>query len=161
MAKKRVYVETSVISYLTARPSNDIIKLAKQKQTWDWWEQRSRWELFISPVVVNEISRGDPDAAMKRVSAVDGLPSLSRTGEMDRLADHLVATKLIPESSRDDALHIAIATLHGMDYLATWNQAHIFNFDCVEKVYSTIRKAGCTPSRLVRPDFLLENNYEA
>ncbi len=161
MARKRVYVETSVISYLTAKPSSDIIKLAKQKQTWDWWERRSRWELFISPTVIREIRRGDRDAAMKRLRAVEGLPVLPITNEIDQLADQLVAAKLIPESASSDAVHIAIAAGHGIEYLVTWNQAHIFNPDSINKLCSMIRKAGCAPPFLVRPDYLLEDGDEA
>ncbi|MDR1745407.1 MAG: type II toxin-antitoxin system VapC family toxin [Planctomycetota bacterium] len=161
MARKRVYIETSVISYLTARPSSDIVKLAKQKQTWDWWERRSQWELLISPIVMGEIRRGDPDAATKRVRAVEDLRILPRTEAVDRLADQLIAVGLIPKSEYSDALHIAIAAGYGIEYLATWNQAHIFNPRCLEKLYSTIRDAGYTPSLLVRPDYLLEDKDEA
>ncbi len=156
MSKKRVYVESSVVSYLTARPASDLIKLAKQKQTWDWWECRDRWELFISPVVVREIRDGDPVAATKRVLAVEGLQVLLETDEVDRLADHLLVAKVIPEGMRNDAMHIATAVIHGMDYLATWNQTHLFNPECIEKLYLTIRKSGYKPPVLVRPDNLLE-----
>ena len=159
MPKKQVYVESSVISYLTARPSNDILKLAKQRQTQMWWEQREKWELFVSQIVVREIRDGNPDASRKRLAAVRGLPSLPETDEVRQLAAHLVAAGAIPEKAREDARHIATAALHGMDYLVTWNQTHISNPDMLEKVYSAIREAGYTPPVLVRPDSLLEMKH--
>lgn len=159
MAKRRVYVESSVISNLTARPSHILIKLAKQQQTWDWWESRNRWELFISPLVVQEILRGDPEAARKRLSIAVGLPLISETDEARQLAVYLISSKAVPEKAFVDALHIAIATVNRMDYLLTWNQTHLFNPDTIEKLYKTVREAGYTPSVLIRPDNLLEAKH--
>ncbi len=156
MTKKRVYVETTVISYLTARPARSLSKLVKQQQTADWWENRQRWELFISTTVLQEIQKGDPEAALKRVDAVEGLSLLPVTEEARMMAHHLAEVGAVPKKALDDALHIAIATLNGMDFLATWNQTHIFNPETIEKIYATIRKAGYKPSVLVRPDYLLE-----
>ncbi len=156
MAKKRVYVESSVISYLAARPARVLGKLVKQQQTADWWENRQGWDLFISTAVLQEIRKGDPAAALKRVDAVEGLAVLPVTGEAWRLARTLVEAGAVPGKALDDALHIAVATLNNMDYLATWNQTHIFNPETIETVYSTLRRAGCKPPVLVRPDYLLE-----
>lgn len=156
MTKKRVYVESSVISYLTARPSNDILKLAKQRQTQMWWEQRETWELFVSRVVVREIGDGNPDAAQKRLLVIGGLLLLPETDEAQQLADRLIAAGILPRKAVADAAHIAIATVNDMDYLTTWNQTHIFNPYTIEKLYATIREAGYKPPILVRPDNLLE-----
>ncbi len=161
MRKKRVYVESSVISYLTARPSTDIVKLTKQTQTRMWWELRGEWELFISPAVIKEILRGDQGAARKRLDAVDGLPSLSNTKEMDALAGGLIQDGILPGKANLDALHIAIAALSGMDYLVTWNQKHIFNLDRIESLYAAIRRRGYVPPVMVRPDYFLEASYGA
>lgn len=161
MAKKRVYVESSVISYLAARPANDILKLANQRRTQIWWEQRDRWELFVSPGVLTEIQRGNKEAAFKRLEIADTLPQLPETSEAHCLAAHLIAVGVMPKNSPDDALHIAVASVCGMDYLVTWNQAHIFNPYTIEKLYATIRGAGCKPPVLVRPDNLLENKNGA
>ncbi len=161
MVKKRVYVESSVISYLTARPSNDILKLAKQRQTQMWWEQREKWELFVSRSVVLEIQDGNPEAARKRLAAIRGLPLLPEPDEVRRLAVHLIDSGVMPRKALDDAVHIAIATMNNMDYLVTWNQAHIFNPNTIEKLYSTIREAGYAPAVLVRPDSLLEMKHDA
>ncbi len=156
MAKKRVYVESSVISYLTARPARILSKLVKQQQTADWWEVRHRWELFVSPIVMQEIQKGDPEAALKRVDAVEGLARLAETDEAKKLARHLIETGAVPEKALDDAVHISIATINAMDYLVTWNQTHIFNPDTLESVYAAIRRSGHKPPVLVRPDSLLE-----
>ena len=121
MRKKRVYVESSVISYLTARPSTDIVKLTKQTQTRMWWERRGAWELFISSAVLDEIQDGDRGAAQRRLDAVDGLSNLNNTKEMDALAEGLIQDGILPGKAKFDALHIAIAALSGMDYLVTWN----------------------------------------
>ncbi len=156
MAKKRVYVESSVISYLTAKPARILSKLVKQQQTADWWEERHRWELFISTSVMQEIQKGDPEAALKRVYAVEGLPLLPVTEEARRLGHRLVEAGAVPLKALEDAVHIATATLNGMDYLVTWNQTHIFNLDTIEKLYSALRESGHAPAVLVRPDYLLE-----
>ncbi len=156
MAKKRVYVETSVISYLTARPARILGKLVKQQQTADWWEERHRWELFISTAVLQEIRKGDPEAALKRIDAIEGLPVLPVTGKERKMSRHLVEVGAVPLNALEDAVHIATAALSGMDYLVTWNQTHIFNLDTIEKLYLTIRESGHKPAVLVRPDYLLE-----
>ncbi len=163
MRKKRVYVESSVISYLAARPSTDIVKLTKQTQTRMWWERRDRWDLFISPAVIKEIQGGDQDAARKRIDAVSGLPILHDTDteaeEIALLTDTLIRDGVLPGKARFDALHIANATIHGMDYLVTWNQKHIFNLDRVESLFAAIRRQGCVPPVLVRPDYFLETSH--
>jgi predicted nucleic acid-binding protein len=157
---KRVYVESSVISYLTARPARVLSKLEKQQKTADWWEQRHRWELFISPTVMQEIQKGDPEAALKRIDAVEGLTQLAETDDAIQLARHLIEAGAVPKKALDDAVHISIATIHRMDYLVTWNQTHIFNTETIGKVYSAIRESGYTPAMLVRPDYLLEKKNE-
>lgn len=157
MAKKRVYVESSVFSWLTANPPSDILKLAKQRQTQIWWEYRHAWDLFVSPVVVREIGDGDPAAARKRLEAAKGLPSVPETVEARRLAEYLIATKTVPGKFFDDAMHIAIASVQGMDYLATWNQKHIFKAEGMEDLYKAVRQTGYKPTVLIRPDGLLEN----
>ncbi len=153
MRKKRVYVESSVISYLTARLSTDILKLAKRM----WWERRGEWELFVSPTVMQEIQGGDKEAAQKRAEIAHGLSLLPDSEEIVALAGNLVAEDgLLPGKASVDAVHIASAAVHGMDYLISWNQKHIFNLDRIESLYAAIRRRGYVPPTLARPDFLLE-----
>ena len=155
MAKKRVYVESSVISYLTARPSRDWLKRAMQRLTHEWWEQRHLWELFVSNPVMDEIEKGDPEAALKRINVVAGMTRLPETSEAQGLAAHLIAVKAVPEGKYDDALHVSIATVHGMDNLVTWNQTHLFNPERIEALYKAIRETGHKPAVLLRPDNML------
>ncbi len=117
---KSVYIESSVISYLTARPSNDLVKSARQAITIDWWEnQRHRFDIFVSELVEEEISRGDAEAASKRLDIASGIPNLNISDMAREIAEMLITGCLIPEKSPEDALHIGIAAAEGIDYLVT------------------------------------------
>ena len=123
-----IYVETSIVSYLTARPSNNLIAAAWQKETTDWWEkERSRFSLYVSQVVIEEAQRGDRIAAIKRLEAIEGIPLLPVNEDVLRLSNLLIAEGGIPEKALDDALHISIAAVHNIDFLLTWNCKHINN----------------------------------
>ncbi len=156
MAKKRIYVESSVISYLTARSAKKPIPRLRQLVTIEWWENRDIWELFVSPTVMREIRGGDPEAAVKRLEKAITLSMLTEPPGAGRLANHLLAVGAIPRKAPDDALHAAIATLCGMDYLLTWNMRHLYNPDRMEGLYAAIRGMGYAPAVLIRPDELLE-----
>ncbi len=156
MVKKRVYVESSVISYLTARPAKKPILRLRQLVTVAWWKHRQYWELFVSTAVLREIRNGNPEAAIKRLEKTDGLPALPESDEAAWLANRLVAVDAVPKKALDDALHVAIATISGMDYLVTWNMRHLYNPDRIGKLYETIWEMGYKPSVLSRPDELLE-----
>ncbi len=124
--KPTVYIETSVISYLTAQVSRDLVVAAHQQVTAEWWEQAlPRLEPFISPVVLEEIARGDPDAAKRRMKTVGAFGILDVSPEVRDLAEHYFAVIDLPEKARADAYHLALAVWHGMDYLVTWNCTHI------------------------------------
>lgn len=124
-AKPKIYVESSTISYLTARPSEEPIRKAKQIITKTWWAQKDRYELFISEVVINEIGLGDPVAAELRLEMTEGLPLLAPDERVDRLSRALLDSGAIPPKSEADADHVAYAAVYGMDVLLTWNQKHI------------------------------------
>src|SRR5258708_5834306 len=114
MAKK-IYVETSIISYLTARPSRLVLTKAWQEVTREWWKRRSsEFELYVSAVVIAEARRGNAEAAQKRLQAISLLPDLEITPSAVRLAQRLVAAQALPEKALEDALHIAVAAVHGM-----------------------------------------------
>ena len=154
---RRMYVESSVISRLTARLSHNIMMLAKQITTRDWWDRRSRYNLYISELVLDEIRRGDRTAAARRFAAVDGLPLLPDGKDVDSVADHLVTRRNIPANQRDNARHIAIAATRGMDCLVTWNQAHIVNPITLRAVQDTLIEAGVSPPLILTPDYFWEN----
>ncbi|TVR61188.1 MAG: hypothetical protein EA420_12680, partial [Candidatus Competibacteraceae bacterium] len=113
--RRKVYIETSVISYLTARPSKTILGAAHQQITSAWWERRSEYELLISEAVLRECRAGDPDAAQRRLAIVADLPLLLITEDALQIAEALLKKTIIPPKAAEDALHIAIATVYGVD----------------------------------------------
>jgi predicted nucleic acid-binding protein len=124
--KPTVYIETSVISYLTAQVSRDLIVAAHQELTVEWWEQAlPKLEPYVSPVVLEEIAKGDPGAAKKRMRVVNGFEVLEVVPEVRDLAEHYFTVIDLSEKARADAYHLALAVWHGMDYLVTWNCTHI------------------------------------
>ena len=153
--KRKIYIETSVISYLTARPSKTIVGAAHQQLTLAWWMQRSEYELFISQAVWQECAAGDADAAQKRIAALEGISVLSVTEDMMRMAQSIIAQGIIPLKAIEDAIHIAVSTLHRVDFLLTWNCRHIANPVIQEKIASYLEQQGlflpiiCTPEELL------------
>ena len=121
-----VYIESSVISYYTARRSRDLIAAAHQEITLDWWEKAlPLFEPFVSQIVFDEITQGDPEAAQRRLAVVNEFKVLEMMPEIATLADRYYRALEIPEKARNDSFHLALAVYHGMDYLATWNCTHI------------------------------------
>ncbi|MFQ5630244.1 MAG: type II toxin-antitoxin system VapC family toxin [bacterium] len=124
--KPTVYIESSIISYLTGKPSRDLIVAAHQQITVEWWDNvRPEVDCFVSPFVIQEISRGDEQAAAKRLDAVSDLPALELNLEIQKLAQKYFAALEIPEKAKLDASHLAVAVWHEMDYLLSWNCKHI------------------------------------
>ncbi len=153
---RRTYVETSVVSYLTAWPSRDLVRAAHQQVTREWWATRESFELYISQFVLDEAAAGDGVAAAQRLEALRDVPLLNVTEDVIRLATDLVAGGGLPAKARVDALHVAVATVHGMDFLLTWNCAHIANASTRGTIEELCRAAGfeppiiCTPLELPR-----------
>jgi predicted nucleic acid-binding protein len=124
----KIYIETSVVSYFTNRPNRDIVTAARQQVTREWWEENlNRFDTYISALVLEEAGGGDPISAQRRLEALRGIPVLKITDEAEALAAALVKVGPIPESHSEDALHIALAIINGMDFLVTWNFHHINN----------------------------------
>lgn len=159
--KKRVYIETSVISYLTSRPGRDLVVAARQQVTVEWWEQRrGDFELLTSQVVLDEARRGDTDAARQRLALLEGMVLLQITSEAEELADAIIAGGLLPARAFADALHIAVATVHDVDYLITWNCAHIANAEILPRVGVTCARLGLTAPFVCTPDELLGEEWQ-
>lgn len=154
--KAKVYLETTIPSYLMAWRSRDLIKAAHQEATHEWWENRSRFELYISQVVVRESAGGDPEAAAKRLQALAGIPMLDVTDNAEALASDLMERGPLPKKAAADALHIAVATVHGMDYLLTWNCTHIANAVTRGEIESVCRENGLAPPTICTPIELME-----
>lgn len=150
-----VYIESSVISYLASRPSRDLVIAARQAITIEWWEVRRRqYDVFISTLVEDEISKGDPIAAQTRLALIDGIPALDITDEANTLAKDLIAFGAVPKNSEEDALHIGIAAAAGIGYLLTWNFKHINNAETKQAIAKVIERHGfvcpvlCSPEEL-------------
>ena len=150
--KLKVYLETTIASYLTARPSRDATALAHQQITQQWWSQgRGAYELFISEYVTAEASQGDAEAAHLRMAALDGLPEIVTSAEVEALASALIGRGALPSNSRLDALHLAISAVQGMDLLLTWNFKHLANAIAILKAEAVCRQCGFEPPRIITP----------
>jgi hypothetical protein len=155
--KPRIYLETSIASYLGAWPSRDLVTAAHQQVTREWWQtRRADFELFVSQIVVQESSGGDQDAAARRLAILKDLPLLELTADATSLAHELIVQVPLPERAAVDAVHIAIAVVHGMDYLLTWNCTHIANASLRSKIESVCRSQGYEPPVICTPEELLE-----
>ena len=155
MVKPRVYVETSVLSYLTALPSRDLVRAAHQQVTIEWWVRRDRFELFVSEAVLAEARRGDGAAASRRLAVAEGLLILSATEEAQTLASSLLSAAAMPRKAAIDAAHVAIAAVHGMHFLMTWNCAHIANAVMRPKIEAVCCAAGLVPPLICTPEELV------
>lgn len=153
--KPKVYIETSVISYLAARPSRDVIIAGRQAETHEWWEnRRHRFELCISVLVEQEIGRGDPAQVAARIARIDGVTSVAISDASVQVSRVLLQQYAVPAGSEDDALHIGIAATQGAEFLMTWNFKHINNAAKKTFIASVVNSCGykcplfCTPDEL-------------
>lgn len=153
-----VYIETSVISYLTARPSNDIRAAANQNATIEWWDiQRPRFDLLISEIVTAEASLGHPEAAQRRLTVIAEIPELEATEEVRTLGQALISRGAMPQKAEIDAYHVAIAAVNGVEYLLTWNCMHIANALMRPKIEAICRSCGYEPPIICTPQELTED----
>ena len=158
--KPTVYIETSVVSYLTAWPSRDMVVAAYQQITRDWWRNaRDRFELVASELVVSEAGAGDPDAAKHRLETLEAITLLAATEDAADLTQRLLDLEAVPRNAADDAAHIAIAVAHGVDYLVTWNFRHIANAAMRSRINRICRQAGYNPTTICTPNELMEPGY--
>lgn len=156
MIKPTVYIETSVISYLTAKMSRDLIVAAHQQLTHEWWEQiRPNVECCVSPFVNQEASRGDEKFAVRRLAAIASFSVLTVDGEVEELAEKYLRHLGIPEKARFDAAHLAVAARHKVDYVLSWNCKHIASARVQKLLREVNDKLGvhtpivCTPEELM------------
>jgi len=159
MEKPSIYLETSVISYYTARRSRDISSIYHQDITRSWWESyRHNYTVYISAAVIDEIRRGDTEAANQRLKSVDEFVLLPILPECEQLAFRYARDLKLPAKALYDALHIAIATVHEVEYLVTWNCAHIANAHIRRGLQQINESEGrpspviCTPEELLQDE---------
>jgi predicted nucleic acid-binding protein len=153
--KPTVYIETTIIGHLASRLPKDPIVAGLMLFTRKWWEYRRKdFELYVSEPVVNELSAGDPVAARERLELISTLPSLPMVEPAQLLSQQLISRNGLPVNARVDALHVALAAVHGIDYLLTWNCRHLANAQLLERVRSVCHELGfdaptiCTPLEL-------------
>ena len=154
-----LYVETSIISYLRQQPSVRVITAARQLLTHQWWNlERSKYDLVTSQYVIDEASDGETSLAQDRLRALEGIPLLPAEAEVQVITDEIMVRAILPPKAVFDALHIAIAAHHRIDYLLTWNCRHIANGRILSRVYAVLHDLAipipviCTPEELVEDD---------
>ena len=153
---KKVYIETTIISYLTARPSKNILATAWQELTKEWWtHRRTYFDLFTSELVLAEADKGDAEAAQRRLNHLENIPIIATTDSAIEFARRLINEGPLPEKAIDDALHIALSAVHRIDYLMTWNFKHIDNAEMKPSIRELCILHGyhypeiCTPQELM------------
>jgi hypothetical protein len=151
-----VYLETTFISYLVSEPSRDLLVAAHQQTTQDWWHnRRSQFDCFISQVVIDEVSLGDPGEVQKRLAIIASMSALEITEGSEAIAQEILASGVLPPSAIRDAAHVAVATFHAVDYLLTWNCKHLANAQIARKMELVCTGMGyrmpsiCTPEELM------------
>ena len=156
MLKQRVYVETTIASYLAARPTRDLIAAARQELTHEWWQTRRQdFDLFILQVAINEATQGDPDAAVRRLMYLDGLPLVDIIVEVEAVAAALLQSGAMPPRATNDAFHLAAAGVHGLDYLLTWNFRHLANAELTATYRDIFFSRGFEPPIICTPEELM------
>ena len=154
--KPSVYLETTIPSYYAARPSRDVVIAGHQATTRDWWDHRlSHFRAFISQIVLDEAAAGDSLAAKVRLVVLRPFPSLDIRDDAIDLARDFVESGPLPRKAARDALHIALAAVHGIDFLVTWNCTHIANAEMTAKITEICRDHGLECPRICTPEELM------
>lgn len=153
----KVYIETSVVSYLTARASRDLVVAAHQAITRQWWDETaSNFELVISEFVLEEAAAGDPNAARCRLDALKSIQTIVVSDEAKALAKKLVELGPMPREYAVDALHVAVCAVNGIDFLLTWNCKHLANASLRRQIEKLIEGMGYAAPLICTPDEFLE-----
>lgn len=153
--RPKVYVESSIFSVLVARPTVNLLDAARQQTTRIWWQNDAdHFDLFASQAVRMEALQGDPEMARQRLEYVDSIPILPITSEADVIAEQILARRWLPAKAKIDALHLAIATVHRINYVATWNLRHLANAVTFERISRHLSSLGYNPPKVCTPDSL-------
>jgi hypothetical protein len=162
--KPLIYIETTIPGYLVANPSRSMVLSYHQLQTREWWGNHlSEFQPVISPEVILEISRGDPEMAARRAKALQNIPELATTESVFQIQEAFTRSRILPEKAASDILHLAFATGHGCSFLLTWNCKHINNPFMIEKLRAVAERLGFTFPIITTPSGLLgvsDQQYE-
>ena len=157
----RIYIESTIPSYVVARPARDLLQAARQQTSKDWWElKRHQHELFTSQIVLAEISAGETEMAKQRLETLAGIPVLRVNEQAENLTLEILGSGLLPADADRDAGHIALATVYEMDILLSWNCRHIVNAAIQARLRKLAAKSGLTLPVLCTPDELTGEIYE-
>jgi hypothetical protein len=157
----RIYIESTIPSYVVARPARDLLQAARQQLARDWWDlEREQHELFTSQVVLDEIGSGEPAMARRRLELMAQIKLLDLTDDANALTKDILASGVLPGHAGRDAAHIALATVHGMELLLTWNCRHIANAAIQARLRKLAGAAGFALPVICTPEELLENDNE-
>jgi len=157
-----LYIETSIVSYLRQKPSDQVITAARQLMTHQWWDgERTKYQLAVSQFVIDEASAGDPVLAAERLESLEGIPLLPLVDEIANISDEIMARAILPEKARTDSLHIASVAHHRIQYLLTWNCRHIANARILPRIHAVLSDLGIPIPIICTPDEMLDNDPEA
>jgi predicted nucleic acid-binding protein len=155
--KPRIYIETTVISYLAARPARDVVTLARQEMSRDFWLWApSAYDLCCSSLTRDEVSKGDSSAASRRLVFADQCSTLPDDLRVAELAKKLMDVKAVPATEPEDAAHIAIATLVQVKYIVSWNFSHMVSPEAKRQLEKAIVSLGFTAPLLGTPEEIFE-----
>ena len=155
--KESIYIETSVVSYYVSKPSRDIIVLAHQQITSEWWPKAvKRFDVYISEVVVEEAAAGNKESAEQRLNKLKGFLHLELTEKVEKIAQIYMEKLSIPKKSLRDAAHLAVASVHNIDYLVTWNCVHLANGEIIKKLLKINEKLSIKTPVICTPEELME-----
>ena len=155
--KNRIYIETTIVSYCTARPSRDLMIAGHQEATRDLWPELStKYEAYISALVYEEAGKGDSDQSRMRLKAIEPFPMLDIDEEVRALAGNIITGRGIPSNYPEDALHIAVAAVNSIDVIITWNFAHLNNPFTRRAIRQIVEGEGYLCPEICSPDELLE-----
>ncbi|MEO6753074.1 MAG: type II toxin-antitoxin system VapC family toxin [Chthoniobacteraceae bacterium] len=154
-----IFIETTIPSYYVARPSRNLLQFARQELTREWWDgQRQQFDLFTSQLVLDEAAEGEQAKASERLQLLDGIALLELDKNAESLATKLIESGILPSFAGRDASHLAVAGVHGMDFLLTWNCKHIANPFLADRLQSCFSGMGvhlpviCTPEQFFTDD---------
>lgn len=157
----RIYIESTIPSYVVARPARDLLQAARQQLTRDWWDlKREKHDLFASQVVLDEIASGDAEIARQRLELVSQIKLLDLTDDAKALTKDILRSGVLPPEADRDAAHIALATVHEIDILLSWNCRHIANAALQPRLRKLVDAVGFTLPVICTPEELLGNDDE-
>ncbi len=145
----KLYLDTSVPNFLFAEDAKD-----KQKITRVLFEHkmRNQYDFYVSAVVIREIERAPLPKRRELNAVLTGIPVLELTKESDLLAEAYVKAGALPQSSFEDAQHVAIAVINNLDAVVSWNFKHLVNLRRIKLVNLVNEEMGYKHIEIISPE---------